>query len=184
MIHMAEAERPSYGLLAEFDSPETLLAAANRVREAGYVRSRRLRPVPRARPGRGHRVPRHPRPADRADRRHRRRADRVLHAVVRQRLSYPLDHRRPPAQQLAGMDPDHLRADRARAPPSPRSSACSRSTACRCRTTRCSTCPTSASPAATGSSSRIEANDPKFDLARRGRFLQSLKPVAVDEVPA
>jgi hypothetical protein len=37
---------PLYGLMAEFDSPETLLGAARRARDAGYVRIEAFTPFP------------------------------------------------------------------------------------------------------------------------------------------
>ena len=46
-----------YGVIAEFNDPQTLLDAANAVREAGYTDDRRLLAVPDPRPGRGGRVP-------------------------------------------------------------------------------------------------------------------------------
>lgn len=40
------AEQPLYGLMAEFDSPTALVAAANRAREAGYQKMDAYSPIP------------------------------------------------------------------------------------------------------------------------------------------
>ncbi len=46
MAHTTTTETPFYGLLAEFDSPQALLEAANHVRLAGYTRADGFSPFP------------------------------------------------------------------------------------------------------------------------------------------
>jgi hypothetical protein len=46
MAHPATAPAPLYGLLAEFTSPEAVLAAAGRAHEAGYTRAEAYTPFP------------------------------------------------------------------------------------------------------------------------------------------
>lgn len=46
MAHQHTAETPFYGLMAEFESPDALLTAARRVREAGYTKIDAFSPFP------------------------------------------------------------------------------------------------------------------------------------------
>ena len=46
MAHPHTAEKPFYGLMAEFADPDALLAAARRVREAGYTKFDAFSPFP------------------------------------------------------------------------------------------------------------------------------------------
>ena len=46
MAHTTEAASPFYGLMAEFPNPEALLAAARRVRDAGYTKFDAFSPYP------------------------------------------------------------------------------------------------------------------------------------------
>ena len=43
---MSETRQTLYGVLGEFDSPKTLIAAANKVREAGYTHFDAFAPFP------------------------------------------------------------------------------------------------------------------------------------------
>ena len=62
-----------YGVIAEFNDPQTLLDAANAVREEGYTRHRRVLAVPDSRAGRGGRLPQVAPLDDRPDHGHPRR---------------------------------------------------------------------------------------------------------------
>ena len=68
-------------------------------------------------------------------------------------INYPLNIGGRPLLQLAGVHPDHVRADGPVRRVRGGASACSASTACRCPITRSSTCPASRWPRGTGSSS-------------------------------
>ena len=46
MAHHATAEPPFYGLMAEFDSAQTLLDAAHKVHAAGYTKADAYSPFP------------------------------------------------------------------------------------------------------------------------------------------
>ena len=46
MAHHAKTETPLYGLMAEFDSAQALINAANKTREAGYTRADAYSPFP------------------------------------------------------------------------------------------------------------------------------------------
>ena len=46
MAHAAKTETPFYGLMAEFDSAQALIDAANQVRLAGYTKADAYSPFP------------------------------------------------------------------------------------------------------------------------------------------
>ena len=66
-----------YGLMAEFDDPTAVVAAARRAYEEGYRKMDAFTPLPDRGADGGHRLPPHEAPAARADRRHTRMRSRV-----------------------------------------------------------------------------------------------------------
>ena len=97
-------------------------------------------------------------------------------------ISFPLNHRRQAAQQLAVVDPDHVRADDSRR----RAHGCFRHAGherpADAAIIRCSTWRGSRSLPPTGFFLCIKARDKKFDLAKTKAFLESLNPHGVFEI--
>ena len=145
-------DRPIYGLMAEFDSADALSRRRTGARRPATSRSTPTRRIPIEEVCRRARPPPLELPLI------------VLigglcgmlggyflqYWVGGDRL--PDQHRRPAAQQLAGVHRADLRVHHPRRGARRRCSACSRSTACRSPTTRCSTCRASRWRRATASS--------------------------------
>ncbi len=106
---MPNKKRPDiYGVVAEFDSPEAVLAAAQQVRAAGYRRVEAYTPFAIHGLSEALGFERTGVPivvltcGVFGDMRW------VFHALVRQRHQLSVEHRRASAQQLAGVYSDHL----------------------------------------------------------------------------
>ena len=144
-----------YGLMAEFARPRRRWWRRPRARaRRGLPQGGRLLAVPDRGAGGGARLPPVAAAAARPAGRHRRRlSGGYAPAVLGVGDRLPDEHRRPAVPQLAGVHPARPSRRRSWWPRSRRCSACSPSTACPSRTTRCSTCRASRWPAATASSS-------------------------------
>ena len=162
--------RRSYGLLAEFSDPEALSRAAHAAQRratGGWTPTRRSRSR-----GSAEALGLPPHASCRCI---------VLLGGLtgalggfalqycRQRHRLPDQHRRPAAEQLAGVHHPDVRDARSCSPRSRRCSACWRSTACRSRTTRCSTCRRFALRQPDRFFLCIEASDPQVRPRRDAR---------------
>ena len=180
-----ELQSDIYGLVAEFETPDELLAAAEKVRDAGFKKCDAYAPFPVHGLTEAMGFPQDPRPADRP---HSRDASVPLAGffmcIYANVFSYPLNVAGRPIEQLAVVDHHHVRVYGPVSPRSPAASACSPSTACRSRTTPCSTCRAlPCSPIAIAISYASNPSDVKFGLDETRQFLEGLNPVEVSEVP-